>query len=126
RAAYDIFHPLDGKFEDNVIIQIKHGPIDFQAREPVSPLFGGLKQTNMAIELPVMQEYTGQQRHLVFLIPSWKQILDFDLQANGPGTPVKDLIAGKTFRRPIGGFVAVANAGMSENWFGHPFGMSNL
>ena len=64
RAAYDIFHPLDGKFDDNVIIQIKHGPIDFQAREPVSPLLGGLEKTNEGIELQITQEYTGQQRHL--------------------------------------------------------------
>ena len=67
RAAYDIFHPLDGKFDDNVIIQIKYGPIDFQAREPVSPLLGGLEKTDEAIELQITQEYTGQQRHLCFL-----------------------------------------------------------
>ena len=59
RAAYDIFHPLDGKFDDNVIVQIKHGPIDFQVREPVSPLFAGLRKTNEAIELQITQEYTG-------------------------------------------------------------------
>jgi alpha-glucuronidase len=123
RAAYDIFHPLDGKFEDNVIIQIKHGPIDFQAREPVSPLFGGLRNTNAAIELPVMQEYTGQQRHMVFLIPSWSQILNFDL---GASTTVKDVISGRAFHRPAGGAVAVVNVGMDDNWFGNPMGMSNL
>ncbi len=66
RAAYDNFHPLDGQFDDNVIIQIKHGPIDFQAREPVSPLFSGLEKTNEAIELQITQEYTGQQHHVVF------------------------------------------------------------
>ena len=78
RAAYDNFHPLDGKFDDNVIVQIKHGPIDFQVREPVSPLFAGLQHTNEAIELQITQEYTGQQRHLVFLVPMWKEALDFD------------------------------------------------
>src|SRR5690348_9226213 len=62
RAAYDIFHPLDGKFDDNVIVQIKHGPIDFQVREPASPLLGGLEKTNEAIELQITQEYMGQQR----------------------------------------------------------------
>ena len=102
RAAYDIFHPLDGKFDDNVIIQIKYGPIDFQAREPVSPLFGGLEKTNQGIELQITQEYTGQQRHLCFLPPMWKEVLDFDLRVNGGRTPVKDLVAGKTFRRPSG------------------------
>jgi len=125
RAAYDIFHPLDGKFDDNVVIQIKHGPIDFQVREPVSPLFGGLQKTNSAIELPVMLEYMGQQKHLCFLIPAWKEVLDFDLQAKGQGTPVKELIAGKTFGRP-GGFVAVVNVGTDANWLGNPMGMANL
>lgn len=126
RAAYDIFHPLDGRFDDNVIVQIKHGPIDFQVREPVSPIFGGLRKTNAAVELPVMLEYLGQQKHMCFLMPSWKEILDFDMHADGPGTPVKDILAGKTFRRPLGGHVGVVNVGMDENWLGHPMGMANL
>ncbi|HSC44711.1 MAG TPA: alpha-glucuronidase family glycosyl hydrolase [Candidatus Acidoferrum sp.] len=126
RAAYDIFHPLDGKFDDNVIVQIKHGPIDFQAREPVSPLFSGLEKTNEAIELQVTQEYTGQQRHLVYLAPMWKEVLNFDLHAGADNTPVKDLVSGKIFHRPVGGYVAVVNAGMDENWLAHPFAMANL
>ncbi len=81
RAAYDIFHPLDGKFAANVIVQTKEGPIDFQAREPVSPLFGGLEHTSQAMEVQITQEYTGQQRHLVYLAPMWKQVLDFDMRA---------------------------------------------
>jgi alpha-glucuronidase len=115
RAAYDIFHPLDGKFESNVIVQIKHGPIDFQAREPVSPLFGGLEKTNEAVELQITQEYTGQQRHLCFLIPMWKEALDFDLHAGRDATPVKELVSGRTFHRPTGGFVGVANVGLHAN-----------
>jgi alpha-glucuronidase len=126
KAAYDNFHPLDGRFEDNVIVQIKHGPIDFQTREPVSPLFSGLEKTNEAIELQVTQEYTGQQRHLCYLVPMWKEVLDFDLYADGRSSPVKDLVAGKTFHRPIGGFVAVVNVGLDENWLGHPLAMANL
>ena len=126
RAAYDIFQPLDGKFDDNVVIQIKHGPIDFQTREPVSPIFGGLQKTSTAVELPVMQEYTGQQRHLCFLMPYWKDILDFDLQANGVSTPVKSILSGKSFGTPTGGYVAVVNVGMDANWLGHPMGMANL
>ena len=126
RAAYDIFHPLDGKFDDNVIIQIKYGPIDFQAREPVSPLFGGLEKTNQGIELQITQEYTGQQRHLCFLPPMWKEMLDFDLRVDGGATPVKELVAGKTFHRPTGAFVGVANVGMDANWLGHPLAMANL
>src|SRR5579871_1806934 len=94
RAAYDIFHPLDGKFAPNVIVQTKEGPIDFQVREPVSPLFGGLTQTSQALELQITQEYTGQQRHLVYLAPMWKEVLDFDMRVNGAQTPVKKIISG--------------------------------
>jgi len=126
RAAYDIFHPLDGRFDDNVIVQIKYGPIDFQVREPVSPLLGGLAKTNEAVELQITQEYTGQQRHLCFLVPIWKETLDFDLQAHGPGTPVKSLVAGRTFHRPLGGFVGVANVGRDATWLGSHLAMANL
>jgi alpha-glucuronidase len=126
KAAYDNFHPLDGKFDENVIIQIKHGPIDFQVREPVSPLFSGLEKTNEAIELQVTQEYTGQQRHLCFLPTMWKQVLDFDMHASEQPSPVKDIVAGKTFHRSTGGFVAVVNVGMDTNWLGHPLAMANL
>lgn len=126
RAAYDIFHPLDSKFDDNVIVQIKHGPIDFQVREPVSPLFAGLQHTNEAIELQITQEYTGQQRHLVFLAPMWKEVLDFDLRAANRDTPVKEIVDGNAFGRPLGGFAGVANVGLDTNWLGHPMAMANL
>ncbi len=125
KAAYDNFHPLDGKFDDNVVIQIKYGPIDFQVREPVSPLFGGLQKTNEAIELQITQEYTGQQRHLCFLAPMWKEVLDFDLHVNDADTPVKNLVNGRAFHRPTGGYVGVANVGM-DNWLGNPLAMANL
>ena len=126
RAAYDIFHPLDGKFDDNVIIQIKNGPIDFQVREPVSPLLGGLEKTNEAIELQITQEYTGQQRHLCFLVPMWKEVLDFDMHAAAGATPVKELAAGRAFHRELGGFVGVANVGLDANWLGSSMAMANL
>ncbi len=126
RAAYDNFHPLDGKFDDNVIVQIKHGPIDFQVREPASPLFGALEKTNQAIELQITQEYFGQARHNVFLVPMWKEVLDFDMHARDGATPVKALVAGKTFRRPTGGFVGVANIGLDENWCGNHLSQANL
>jgi alpha-glucuronidase len=136
-AAYNNFHKLDGLFADNVIIQIKHGPIDFQVREPPSPLFGGLSRTNQAIELQITQEYLGQQRHLVYIVPMWKEVLDFDMQAqasrnasapadSSTKTPVKELIAGRTFARPQGGFVGVSNVGRDTNWLGHHLAMSNL
>ena len=126
RAAYDIFHPLDGQFADNVVIQIKHGPIDFQVREPVSPLIGGLEKTNEAIELQITQEYTGQQRHLCYLVPMWKEVLDFDMRNAGNSTPVSDLLSGKIYQRPFGGLVGVANVGMDANWLAHPLAMANL
>jgi alpha-glucuronidase len=136
-AAYNNFHKLDGLFEDNVIIQIKHGPIDFQVREPPSPLFGGLAKTNQAIELQITQEYLGQQRHLCYIVPMWKEVLNFDLHAlasrnvsesgNAPSsTPVKELVSGRTFRRPHGGFVGVSNVGRDANWLGHHLAMANL
>ncbi len=127
RAAWDNFQPLDGKFDDNVIIQIKHGPIDFQVREPASPLFGALEHTNQAIELQITQEYFGQAKQMNFLVPMWKTALDFDMHASGAAaTPVKALAAGKTFHRPLGGFVGVANIGLDENWSGNQISQANL
>ncbi|HUB18603.1 MAG TPA: alpha-glucuronidase family glycosyl hydrolase [Acidobacteriaceae bacterium] len=126
RAAYDIFHPLDGQFAPNVILQIKNGPIDFQVREPVSPLFAGLRETNTAVELQITQEYMGQARHLVFLPTQWKTYLDFDLRANHRSTPLKDIVDGASFHRPLGGYVGVANVGLDTNWMSHPLSMANL
>jgi alpha-glucuronidase len=125
RAAYDIFHPLDGKFAPNVVIQTKEGPIDFQVREPVSPLFGGLTQTNQAMELQITQEYTGQQRHLVYLAPMWKQVLDFDMRVGGASTAVKQIIAGQSSHRELGGMVGVAGIGQ-QAWLGSPLALANL
>ena len=125
RAAYDIFHPLDGKFASNVIVQTKEGPIDFQAREPVSPLFSGLGHTNQAMELQITQEYTGQQRHLVYLAPMWKQVLDFDMRAGNAPSPVKEILSGRTFHRPLGGMVGVAGIGQ-QAWLGSPLALANL
>ncbi len=126
RAAYDNFHPLDGDFDDNVVIQIKNGPIDFQVREPVSPLFAGLHRTSEAIELQITQEYMGQQRQLCFLVPMWKEALDFDMRIDDRHTPVKALVAGKVFHRPTGGFAGVANVGMDASWLGNSLAMANL
>ena len=124
RAAYDIFHPLDGKFLPNVIVQTKEGPIDFQTREPLSPLFAGLRETSQAMELQVTQEYLGQQKHLVYIAPMWKQVLDFDLRADGGSTPVKETVEGRSFKRPLGGMVGVACLG--REWLGSPMAMANL
>ena len=140
RAAYDIFHPLDGKFEPNVIVQIKEGPIDFQALEPVSPLFAGLRDTSTAMEVQITQEYLGQQRHLVYIAPMWKRVLDFDLRAENRSTPVKQIIEGRSFPPPLGGnpgssrtgprrwgggMIGVADVGR-DGWLGAPLAMANL
>jgi alpha-glucuronidase len=126
RAAYDIFHPLDGQFADNVVIQIKNGPIDFQVREPVSPLFAGLRKTNTAVEMEITQEYMGQARHLVYLPSQWSTYLNFDLHAEDRYTPLKHIVDGQSFHRPLGGYVGVANVGLDTNWMGHPLSMANL
>jgi alpha-glucuronidase len=130
RAGYDNFHVLDGSFAPNVIVQIKHGPIDFQVREPVSPLFAALPHTNEAIELQVTQEYTGQQRHLVYLVPMWKEALDTDMRAStsSPVLPVKELVSGHASgpeHHTSGGFVGVSNVG-TDGWLGHPLALANL
>ena len=127
RAAYDNFRPLDGQFDSNAIIQIKHGPIDFQVREPPSPLFGALERTNQAIELQITQEYFGQARHTVFLPPMWKATLDFDMHVGDGGpSPVKAIVSGRTFHRPTGGFVGVSNVGLNANWYGNHLSQANL
>ncbi|BFO16416.1 hypothetical protein SHKM778_28040 [Streptomyces sp. KM77-8] len=77
RAAYDHFTPLDGRFAANAVLQVKHGPMDFQVREPVSPLIGAMPETRLAVELQVTQEYTGQQRHACWLGPMWSEVLGF-------------------------------------------------
>ncbi|MCA0755959.1 alpha-glucuronidase [Paenibacillus sp. N4] len=126
RAAYDHFTPLDGRFRDNVILQIKNGPMDFQVREPVSPLFGALPNTNQVLELQVTQEYTGQQKHVCFLVPQWKEVLEFDTYARGEGSTVAEIASGKLFGRRLGGIAAVSNIGDDLNWTGHILAQANL
>lgn len=126
RAAYDHFKPLDGEFLDNVVLQVKNGPMDFQVREPVSPLLGALQNTNHLLELQITQEYTGQQRHLVYLVTQWKEVLDFDTYAYGPGSEVKKMINATRTNATLGGMAAVVNVGEDEFWTGHPLAQANL
>ncbi|MDQ0338613.1 alpha-glucuronidase [Caldalkalibacillus uzonensis] len=126
KAAYDHFQPLDGKFLDNVILQIKNGPMDFQVREPVSPLFGAMEQTNQMMEFQITQEYTGQQRHLCYLVPQWKEVLDFDTYAKGEGSTVKRIVDGSLYGFKHSGIAGVANVGSDENWTGHTLAQANL
>ncbi|MGW4023962.1 alpha-glucuronidase [Streptomyces sp. NPDC005009] len=114
RAAYDHFTPLDGRFAVNAVLQVKHGPMDFQVREPVSPLIGAMPGTRLAVELQVTQEYTGQQRHACWLGPMWSEALRF--------RPDGEVSAG----RLADGLVAVSNAGDDPFWTGHPLAQANL
>ncbi|MFC9537460.1 alpha-glucuronidase [Streptomyces sp. NPDC056975] len=118
RAAYDHFAALDGQFKDNAVLQVKHGPMDFQVREPVSPVIGALSRTRVAVELQATQEYTGQQRHVCALAPMWSGVLGFRPEGED-GATVGQLADG-------GGLVAVSNAGADPYWTGHPLAQFNL
>ncbi|MCD7726720.1 MAG: alpha-glucuronidase [Clostridiales bacterium] len=129
RAGYDYFKNLDGRFDDNVILQIKNGPMDFQVREPISPLFGGLTRTNQMLEVQIAQEYTGQQIHLCYLIPWFKQILQFQTglkNARTENATVAQLISGEAFLNKNCGMAAVCNTGDDDNWTGHDMAAANL
>lgn len=117
RAADDNFRNLDGTFDDNAIIQIKNGPIDFQVREPASPLFGTLQKTKKALELQITQEYFGQAKHTVFLAEYWKDTLDFDMRVRDQAAPVKSL---------VNAVVGVSNVGLDDNWLGNHLSQANL
>ncbi|MGP4041470.1 alpha-glucuronidase family glycosyl hydrolase [Gracilibacillus sp. D59] len=126
RAAYDHFKPLDGRFHENVILQVKNGPMDFQVREPVSPLIGAMPNTNQMIEFQVAQEYTGQQIDLCFLIPQWKEVFAFDTYIKGEGTTVEEIVAGNIHHYKYSGVAAVSNIGDDENWTGNTLAQANL
>lgn len=123
RAAYDNFIGLDGKFAENVILQIKNGPMDFQIREPVHPLFGTMKNTNLMLEVQIAQEYTGQQRHVCFLMPMFREILDFRTYAHEKNDTVADIIS--SFGDNCG-IAAVTNTGDDTNWTGSDLAAANL
>ncbi len=126
RAAYDHFTPLDGQFHEQVILQIKNGPMDFQVREPVSPLFGAMPATNHLLEFQITQEYTGQQRHLCYLVPQWREVLEFDTYTRGAGSTVAEAVSGRLYDRPLGGMAAVSNVGDDDCWTGHILAQANL
>lgn len=126
RASYDNFIQLDGLFEENVILQIKNGPMDFQVREPVSPLFGGLKKTNQILEVQAAQEYTGQQKHVCYLIPMWKEVLGFNTYAKETNSTIADIVSGRAYQQINCGMAAVTNTGDDDNWTGHDMAAANL
>jgi alpha-glucuronidase len=125
KQAYNEFKPLDGKFRKNVLLQVKNGPIDFQPREPFSPLFGAMPQTQVMMEFQLTQEYLGQATNLVYEAPLFKEVLNADTYANGKGSTVAKLIDGSLNDNTITGIAGVANIGNDINWTGHPFAQSN-
>jgi alpha-glucuronidase len=125
KCAYLEFVPLDGKFASNTFVQVKNGPIDFQPREPFNPLFGAMPKTPLMMELQITQEYTGQAKHLVYLAPQWKEVLDSDTYANGPGTLVAEVVDGTAEKHTLSGIAGVGGIGSDRNWTGHPFSQAN-
>ena len=118
KAAYDTFFPLDGKFEPNVVLQIKHGPSDFQVREPNSPLFGAMDKTCQALEFQITQEYTGQQKDLYAWAVQWQEVFEQPLD--------KTRILRDSIGQEIKAVVAVSNTGSDDNWCGHLLAQANL
>ena len=124
RASLE-FLPLDGRFRDNVLVQVKNGPLDFQPREPFHPMFGAMPRTPLLAELQITQEYLGQSTHLVYLAPMWKEFLDSDTFAHGPGSRVAQVVDGTLHGQRRTGIAGVANTGRDRNWTGHDFGQAN-
>ena len=123
--AYNGFKPLDGKFNDNVLVQIKNGAIDFQPREPFSPLFGAMPATSLMMEFQITQEYLGFSKHLVFLATLFEETLKSDTYVKGKGSTVANVLQGKYSTGKLTGMAGVSNIGSSRNWCGHPFGQAN-
>ena len=114
--AVEEFLPLDGQFADNVIVQIKNGPVDFQPREPFSPLFGKLRNTKMMMEFQITQEYLGFSNHLAYLGTMWEECLDSDTYRDGPGSTVAKMVTA---------IAGVANTGQDANFTGYVFAQAN-
>ena len=125
KQAYSEFTPLDGQFRDNVIIQIKNGPVDFQPREPFSPLFGALRDTQEMVEFQITQEYLGFSNHLVYLSPMFKETLDSDTYSDGEGSTIAKITDGTLRSGKVTAISAVANIGEDTDWCGHHFAQVN-
>jgi len=125
KQAYEEFKPLDGKFRENVAVQVKNGPIDFQPREPFHPLFGAMPHTPLMLEFQLTQEYLGFATHLVYLPTLFREVLDADTYEKGKGSTVAKVIDGSLEGHTISGMAGVANIGNDRNWTGHPFGQAN-
>ncbi len=125
KQAYSEFKPLDGKFANNVLVQVKNGPLDFQPREPFHPLFGAMPKTPLMMEFQITKEYLGFATHLVYLGTMWEEVLDADTHAKGKGSTVAKVIDGSLQGYPITGIAGVANVGSDRNWSGSHFDQAN-
>lgn len=125
KQAYNEFMPLDGQFRDNVIIQVKNGPIDFQPREPFTPLFGAMQKTPLMIEFQITQEYLGFSNHLAYLAPLYKECLESDTYCGGKGSTVAKVTDGTLRPEKLTAIAGVANIGEDVNWCGHHFAQAN-
>lgn len=125
KQAHAEFQPCDGKFRENVIVQVKNGAIDFQPREPFHPLFGAMTKTPLMMEFQITQEYLGFSTHLVFLPKLFQEVLESDTYQKGKGSTVTKVIDGSIYKNKITGIAGVANIGNDLNWTGHPFAQAN-
>ncbi len=125
KQAYAEFVPYDGKFRENVIVQVKNGPIDFQPREPFHPMFGAMQKTPLMMEFQITQEYLGFSSHLVYLPKLFQEVLESDTYQKGKGTTIAKVIDGSLSHTKLTGIAGVSNIGNDLNWTGHPFAQAN-
>ena len=125
KQAYTEFVPLDGKFRDNVIVQVKNGAIDFQPREPFHPLFGAMPKTPLMMEFQITKEYLGFATHLAYLGALYQETLQSDTMAQGQGSTVAQVIDGSLHGHKVTGMAGVANIGTDRNWSGSHFDQAN-
>ena len=125
KQAFTEFVPYDGNFLENVLVQVKNGPIDFQPREPFHPMFGAMPNTPLVMEFQITQEYLGFSSHLVFLPKLYEEVLDAETYRKGKNSTVAKVIDGSLFNKKISGMAGVANIGTDMNWTGHPFAQAN-
>lgn len=123
--AYNEFVPLDGKFANNVSVQVKNGPIDFQPREAFSPMFGAMPNTPLSMEFQITQEYLGFSTHLVYLAPLFEEVLDTDTKISAKNAKVANVVDGSLHNNAMSIMAGVANIGTDRNWTGHIFGQAN-
>ncbi|MFO8026410.1 MAG: alpha-glucuronidase family glycosyl hydrolase [Opitutales bacterium] len=125
KEAYEEFKPFDGDFRDNVFIQVKNGPLDFQPREPFAPLFGGMPKTKLSLELQIAKEYLGHATTFAYLGPLWTEVLRADTFAEGEGSTLAKVIDGSLHGKERSCIAGVANTGDGDEWCGSIFNQAN-